>query len=137
MEKKPMFTALHAGLSVYSMEESLTWYEKNMNFHLKRDDGFCPPLDAIVCFLEGEDGFILELFEYKEPKKLPQDRLEPNTDLMTVGTKHIAFQVRNMSEVKGRFLSNKVDIVFEAAMGREKVMFVRDCNGILVELMEF
>lgn len=33
---------LHAGISVYDMEESLAWYEKNLGFRLVKDDGYVP-----------------------------------------------------------------------------------------------
>ena len=74
---------LHAGISVYNMDESLAWYEKNLGFKLVSDDGFVPPLKARVCFIQNGD-FQIELFEYENPKKLPPDRLTPNSDLQTV-----------------------------------------------------
>ena len=77
---------LHAGISVYNMEESLAWYDKNLDFKLVADDGFVPPLKARICFIQNGD-FQIELFEYEHPKKLPEDRLTPNSDLQTVGTK--------------------------------------------------
>ena len=64
---------LHAGISVYNMEESLAWYKKNLGFEVVKNDGYVPPLKAKIVFIE-KDGFQIELFEYDEPKKIPEDR---------------------------------------------------------------
>lgn len=126
---------LHVGISVYNMEESLNWYEKNLDFKLVKDDGFVPPLKARICFIEN-DGFQIELFEYEQPKQMPEDRLTPNTDLQTVGTKHVAFAVPDMTVLKERFTANGVDIAHEVTMGTSSVMFIRDCNGVLIEFIQ-
>lgn len=126
---------LHVGISVYNMKESLEWYEKNFGFKLSKEDGFVEPLGATICFME-KDGFEIELFEYKEPKELPEIRRHPNSDLTEVGTKHMAFRVDDMDAVKEKLVSNGVEIVHEAGMGGDKVAFIRDCNGILIELIQ-
>lgn len=126
---------LHVGISVRSMEESIAWYEKNLGFRLVKDDGYLPPLDARLCFLE-RDGFQLELFEYCDPKPLPPDRLFPNTDLRTIGTKHAAFAVTGMDEIRRSLLANGVEIAHETKMNGDHVLFIRDCSGVLIELIE-
>ncbi len=125
---------LHTGISVNNMEESLDWYRKNLGFELVKDDGYVPPLGAHICFIE-KDGYQIELFEYDDPKPIPEDRLTPNTDLQTIGTKHVAFAVDDMDAVKADFLENGVDIAHEVHMGEDSVMFIRDCNGVLIELI--
>jgi len=132
---EPSIRILHAGISVNDMEESLAWYEKNLGFRLVKDDGYVPPLEARICFVE-RDGFQMELFQYREPRPLPEERLTPNTDLQTVGTKHVAFSVENMAALKERFLANGADIAFETEMNGDHVMFVRDCSGVLLEFIE-
>lgn len=129
--KKP----LHVGISVRNMEEALNWYEKNLGFTLVEDDGFIPPLGARICFVQNGD-FQLELFEYEQPKPLPEDRLTPNSDLQTIGTKHVAFEVERMAEMRARLVENGVDIAHEVEMNGNKVMFIRDCSGVLIELIE-
>lgn len=126
---------LHAGISVYNIEESIKWYSDNLGFEVLKDDGYVPPLGAKIVFME-KDGFQIELFEYDEPKKLPSERLTPNSDLQTVGTKHIAFATDDMDALKAGFISNGVDIAHEVNMGGERVMFIRDCNGVLIEMIE-
>jgi methylmalonyl-CoA/ethylmalonyl-CoA epimerase len=134
MEKLNLIPA-HVGLSVNNAEQSIEWYRNVLGFELVKDDGFVPPLQARVCFLE-RDGFQLELFEYVQPKPLPADRLTPNSDLQTIGTKHVAFYVDDMSVVKAHLAEYQVDIAHEVNMGGEAVLFLRDCNGILIELIQ-
>lgn len=126
---------LHTGISVYNMEESVAWYQKNLGFEVVKDDGYVPPLKAKIVFIE-KDGYQIELFEYDEPKNIPEDRLMPNTDLQTVGTKHVAFATDDMDALKARFVENGVDIAHEVRMGGDAVMFVRDCNGVLIEFIQ-
>ena len=126
---------LHTGISVYNMEESIEWYRKNLGFEVVKDDGYVPPLKAKIVFVE-KDGYQIEFFEYDEPKKMPEDRLMPNTDLQTVGTKHVAFATDDMDALKEGSVANGVDIAHEVRMGDDAVMFVRDCNGVLIEFIQ-
>ena len=97
---------LHVGISVSDMEAALEWYKKNLDFELVKDD-YVPPLGARICFIQSGD-FQLELFKYDAPKPIPEDRLTPNSDLQTVGTKHVAFEVPDMKALKEKFLANGV-----------------------------
>ena len=128
------YKVLHVGISVGNMEESLKWYEENLGFKLVKDD-YIPPLGARICFIQNGD-FQIELFRYDEPKPIPADRLTPNTDLQTIGTKHVAFEVPDMKAIKEKFLANGVDIAHEVMMEGNNVMFVRDNSGVLIELIQ-
>ena len=125
---------LHVGISVNNMEEALEWYSKNLDFQLVKDD-YIPPLHARICFIRNGD-FQLELFRYDEPKPIPADRLIPNSDLQTVGTKHVAFEVPDMKALKEKFVANGVDIAHEVMMEGNNVMFVRDNSGVLIEFIQ-
>lgn len=127
---------LHVGISVNDMEESIKWYQDNLGFGVVGDE-YAEPLRARVVFIRREDlDFELELFQYDEPKAIPQDRLMPNSDLQTVGTKHVAFLVDDMNALKEEFSQNQVDIALEVKMGTDAVMFIRDCNGVLIEFIQ-
>ena len=125
---------LHVGISVGDMEASLKWYKDNLGFELIKDD-YIPPLGARICFIRNGD-FDLELFKYDDPKPLPADRLTPNTDLQTIGTKHVAFEVADMAALKAKFLANGVDIAHETVMEGNFVMFVRDNSGVIIEFIQ-
>ena len=129
-----IYKALHVGISVGDMEESLAWYKKNLDFELFKDD-YVPPLGARICFIRNGD-FEIELFRYDSPKPIPEDRLTPNSDLQTIGTKHVAFEVPDMKALKEKFVANGVDIAHEVMMEGNNVMFVRDNSGVLIEFIQ-
>lgn len=136
MDKRtPDIRIHHAGISVYDMEESVAWYKKNLGFKVVKDQGFVPGIQAKIMFME-KDGFRIELFEYMDPKKLPEERWTPNSDLQTVGTKHIAFETDDMDALKAAFIDNGVDIAEEIRMDGDAVVFMRDCNGVLIEIIQ-
>ena len=99
-----IYKALHVGISVKKMDEALEWYKKNLDYELVKDDGYVPPLKAHICFISNGD-FEIELFEYDEPKPIPEDRLMPNSDLQTVGTKHLALAVPDMKVMKEKLVA--------------------------------
>lgn len=125
---------LHVGISVYNMEESIEWYKRNLDFQ-KISDDYYDFLQARIVFVKNGD-FEIELFEYKQPKELPAERKLPNSDLQTVGTKHIAFYIDNISTLLEKFKVNQVDIVMERAMEGNSMCFIRDNSGVLIEFIE-
>lgn len=129
-----IYPVLHVGISVKDMEQALEWYEKNLDFKLVKDD-YVPPLGARICFIQN-GAFQLELFRYDDPKPIPEERLTPNSDLQTIGTKHVAFAVEDMDALRARFAANGVDIAHEVEMEGNRVMFVRDNSGVLIEFIE-
>jgi len=127
---------LHTGISVQDMERSIAWYAKNLDFQVISDE-YAPPLMARVVFLRCEElDYEIELFRYDNPKPIPEDRRMPNTDLQTIGTKHVAFEVADMIALKKEFLENGVDIAHEVHMGTDSVMFIRDPDGVLIEFIQ-
>ncbi|SCJ37583.1 putative lyase [uncultured Eubacterium sp.] len=126
--------ALHTGISVLNMDEALVWYKENLDFDLV-DDDYVEPLHARICFIKNGN-YQIELFQYDHPKPLPAERRMPNDDLQTVGTKHVAFEVDNMAEMKDRLQKNHVEIAHEVMMEGNNVMFIRDNSGVLIELIQ-
>ena len=125
---------LHAGISVAELDRTIAWYTGLLGFHLRsRSDQ--PDLDCELCFLE-RDGFQLELFQYRSPRPLPPERLHPNEDLKTIGTKHIAFAVDDLSELLARCASCGADIVFTAKRAGNQMCFLRDPDGVLIEFIQ-
>ena len=127
---------LHVGISVSDMERSLKWYKEVMGFEQIMKDFYAPPLGARIVFIRGWGGFEIELFQYDAPKAIPADRLKPNSDLQTIGTKHAAFRVDDMPALKEHFVACGVDIAHEVTMDGEAVMFVRDPDGVLLEFIQ-
>ena len=133
---KNVVKVLHVGISVSDMERSLKWYDEVLGFGEKLKDDYVPPLGVRICFIRGCGGFEIELFQYDAPKPIPEDRLKPNSDLQTVGTKHAAFEVDDMAALKAHFVACGVDIAHEVTMDGESVMFVRDPDGCLLEFIQ-
>lgn len=133
---KNVTKVLHVGISVSDMERSLKWYKEVLGFDQLLKDDYVPPLGARICFIRGCGGFEIELFQYDAPKAIPSDRLVPDTDLQTIGTKHAAFETDDMPALKAHFVACGVDIAHEVTMDGEAVMFVRDPDGILLEFIQ-
>ena len=133
---KNVVKVLHVGISVSDMERSLKWYKEVLGFDQLLKDDYVPPLGARICFIRGCGGFEIELFQYDQPKAIPADRLTPNSDLQTIGTKHAAFETDDMPALKAHFVACGVDIAHEVTMDGESVMFVRDPDGVLLEFIQ-
>ena len=133
---KNVTKVLHVGISVSDMERSLKWYKDVLGFDECYKDDYVPPLGARICFIRGCGGYEIELFQYDAPKAIPEYRKMPNSDLQTIGTKHVAFQVKDMAGFKEKYLAYGGDIAHEVTMCGESVMFIRDPDGVLVELIQ-
>lgn len=127
-------TPWHVGLSVSDLAVSVPWYEAALGFREVRRSR-SEPLGACLCFL-ARDGFELELFQYDHPTPLPAQRRHPNTDLQTLGTKHLAFRVDDLPALMAKLEAMGADIALRTAMAGKQVCFVRDPDGILIELIQ-
>lgn len=124
----------HIGISVADLSVSVPWYETVLGFCQVRGY-WADSLKAQICFLS-RDGFELELFQYECPRPLPPERRHPDTDLQTVGTKHLAFRVDNLSAMLLRLNCLGVDIAHRTIAAGKQVCFIRDPDGILIELIQ-
>lgn len=131
MQLKPV----HAGIGVQDMEQALEWYQRNLGFELVKDDGFIPPIGARVCFVRNGD-FELELFEHQNAGTIAAEEQRRLLANQTLGTKHIAFEVSDMEAAKEKLSANDVEIVMEKTMYNQRVMFIRDCCGTQIELIQ-
>lgn len=128
-------TPLHVGISVADIEESITWYKEILGFELLSQT-YAVPLKCKVAFLRNSS-FEIELFQHDETIALPKDRMNPNTDIQTQGTKHICFTNNNVPELVETLKSKGVDVVFGPLnMGTDVVAYIRDNNGTLIEFLQ-
>lgn len=129
--------ALHTGISVRNMAEAVEWYEKWLGFKQVEDLGFVPPLKAHLLFIEDKNGYQIELFEYENPKPTPEERLTPNSDLQTCGTKHLALAIDDADAFKEKFLAENGGVIaHEVNMGADHVLFILDPSGTIIELIQ-
>lgn len=99
----------HVGISVRDMDEAIGFWTELFGFEID----FKAELKGIgttVAFLK-RDGFRIELFQKQGAVPAHSDRLRPNTDLLTHGTKHIAFSVENVQAAAEALHARGVRIV--------------------------
>lgn len=145
----------HFSIAVRDLEESIQWYQAIFGLKLERQSSLSSPeITGRNAFLV-RDGLRVELWALEGAAPVPSKRLDPNTDLRTGGTKHVAFEVDNLQSVIDEMVRQKVDIATvqrspgephlfeehpEAGPGKSKrpafAAFIRDPNGTLIELYD-
>ena len=134
-EKDIIVKPLHVGVSVPDIDAAISWYEEMLNFKLVSDQ-YYDQLPARIAFME-HGNFSIELFEVEGAATLPDDRRVPNLDIRTHGTKHIAYAVTNLATLMETLKSKGVDVAMDIfPMEGDLVAFIRDCSGILIELIQ-
>jgi len=130
-------TPLHQGISVPDAEAAAAWYADVFGFEPVRRERN-EALNAKIVFLRS-GAFELELFEYlgEDARPLPPERREPNEDIKTCGTKHVAYRVENMDRMAAWLRAKDVDFAMPPFdMNGDQVCFIRDCAGTLIELIQ-
>lgn len=125
----------HCALSVPDIAASITWYREMLGFGVEYRTHM-PSVPFRGAFLRRGDTRV-ELFERPGAASLPAARRDPDADLATHGTKHMALGVSSIQDALDFLASRQVEIampVFEnEAMS---VAFIRDNSGNLIELIE-
>ena len=126
----------HIALSVSNIDRSTGFYRKNFGFKCSKKY-WLKSLGLKICIIK-KDNVALELFEFKKHKPLPKYRKNLESDLVTLGTKHFAFAVEDIERTYKKLKKSSVRFmtdmrVFENSL---KFFFIKDPDGILVEIME-
>lgn len=132
-----LLTPIHQGISVPDMDASVAWYREMFGFEPVSDE-VVAPLGCRIVFLR-LGSFELELFQYlgEDRKALPPERREPNEDIKTCGTKHVAYAVEDLRGLAAQLRAKGVDFAMEPfPMHEDLVCFIRDNSGILLELIQ-
>ena len=125
----------HIALTVNKLKESVEWYKNTLGFTEVKsyhDEN----MDIVLLQL---NYIKLELFSIKDKTQaLPEYRKELMSDLHVIGTKHLCLQTNNLESsiielhTKGvEFLGKPSESFFGG-----KYIFFKDCNGILIELLQ-
>jgi glyoxylase I family protein len=131
-----MFNIDHYAISVKNMDKSVEFYKK-LDFMTIKEWMSEDKNTHIVHMKNGS--FILEMFCYKDYNLLPAFVDSLNTDLKTLGSKHIGLCVDDL-EVAANYLIEKEIIssfptIAPGRMGRP-YFFIKDPNGIFVEIIK-
>lgn len=125
----------HCGISVADIEASIDWYSRMLGFTLEKRvkvEG----VPAKIAFIKNGD-FMIELFEIPDAAPLPEDRKHPNRDILTHGTKHMAYQVSDTKQLVEDLKSRGVQVALDVQIIDNTVMaFIRDNTGNLIELIQ-
>lgn len=124
----------HVALAVKNLDQSIQWYQ-NM-FGCEKD--FSYDKDGMKFVIIRKDDVKLELFQFENMTELPEYSKEVTTDLHVIGTKHIALQTDNLKERVEELQQKGVQFVTEidTAAAGGKYIFLKDCNGLLIELYQ-
>jgi glyoxylase I family protein len=125
----------HIALSVSSVVRSAAFYKRHFGLRVSARYRFKDKGLTIV-LLKG--AFTLELFEFKKHKPLPQYRKTLDNDLQTVGVKHFSLETKNIEGVYKKFKKARVKFATELRVfaNGKRYFFIKDPEGILVEIME-
>ena len=126
------FRVHHLGLSVPDLEASIKWYGDFFGFTVeKRMD--VPPIHAKIAVLKRDD-FRLELFEVEGASALPEERKDPDKDLMSHGWKHLSIEVADARKTLDSLKASGVEIAMETEFEGAPMGFIRDNAGNLIEI---
>lgn len=131
-----MFKPHHVALSISNINISTAFYSK-LGFHVAHrwvaDD------DSLSITHLVNDGFIIELFCYREPSPAPETIFQTATDLPVIGTKHFGFRVDSIEDARQLLIDEGLmDDSTGIINGKTNVkyFFIKDPDGILVEIVE-
>jgi catechol 2,3-dioxygenase-like lactoylglutathione lyase family enzyme len=129
------FKPHHVAFTVKDLDESVAWYISKLGFavinHFERP--------ARNTALLKKDDVCIELFGINSgAKPLPEYRKKLYDDITVIGTKHLCIEVSHLEKVVSDLQKKGVEFVTEiddASFGG-KFIFLKDCNGILIELYQ-
>ncbi len=124
----------HTALTVNNIEDTIKWYKDNLGFSVTHEYEMYGGKKAILLL----DEIRIELFDFgKANKPLPDYRKELMEDLHTIGTKHLSIEVDDLKQTVSSLKNKGVEVrdIAEAGFGGT-FTFIKDCNGILIELYQ-
>ena len=146
----PELAVHHVSISVPDLEAAIAWYGEILGFKVQFRMGI-ESIGAKGAFIR-RGNLRLELWQMAGGSQVPPGRREPNSDLQTGGTKHVAFAVDDLQACLEELARRGVDIAAVQRdpaqpmlpdadpLGKDKppafAAFIRDPAGVLIELID-
>jgi methylmalonyl-CoA/ethylmalonyl-CoA epimerase len=146
----PTLTLHHFSVSVPNLDEAIAWYSDILGFQTERRFAV-DSISAKAAFLVREP-LRVELWQVADGALVPESRKEPNADLKSGGTKHVAFLVSDLQGCLRELIHRGVDVAsvqrhpsqpmakdftpLDAAKVPAFAAFIRDPAGTLIELLD-
>ena len=134
MAKALEFWHHHGGLSVPDLNAAIAWWREVLGFELASRFPIAA-IPAEVAMLRNGPLHI-ELFQVPGARPLPPERRMPDTDVQTIGNKHVSFAIHSVPEFAEELRRRGADIVWARQMAHGSNIFIRDNVGNLVEFVE-
>jgi len=124
----------HGAISVPDLDAAIAWYARVFGFAVEARFHVAA-IPAEVAMLRRAD-MRIEIFAAANAAPLPPERRFPDTDIRTLGTKHLAFAVPDIDAAAAFLRNQQVDIVWVKRFAWGANIFLRDMAGNLLELVE-
>lgn len=128
------FAFHHCAISVPDLAAAIVWYHRM--FGLEEQFRFTIAEIGAEVAMIGSGDIRVEIFALDKANPLPPDRRDPRRDIATHGTKHMALAVPDLDAALARLKTLGADIAAVPPPGPQKIAFIRDCAGNLIELVE-
>jgi methylmalonyl-CoA/ethylmalonyl-CoA epimerase len=146
----PVLHQHHVSISVPDIDAAISWYGEILGFavHSRFD---IEAISAQGAFLR-RDAYWIELWQVGAGSRVPDQRRNPDADLLSGGTKHMAFRVPDLQSHLAELVSRGVDIAAIQRHPTEPMLveinpaapndrpafaaFIRDPAGTLIELLD-
>jgi catechol 2,3-dioxygenase-like lactoylglutathione lyase family enzyme len=137
----------HVGITVSDLERSISFYCDVLGFTIVKEmdefgdhiDNFSElkGVDVHTVKMSGDDGSMIELLYYRSHPESSYDNLL--SKISKIGCSHFAVTVDDLMKLYSRLLDNKISVIYEPQYspdGNVRLMFCRDPDGTLIELVE-
>ena len=120
------FSIDHVGVSVSNLDKSIEFYTKLFGFICQRTIEM-PTGNGKGALLQ-KPGITIEMFQIDNVLPLPEDRKIPGNDLKTMGVKHFAMRVQDVTGAADFLRKNGVEFISEPVVGVRgfKRFFIKD-----------
>jgi methylmalonyl-CoA/ethylmalonyl-CoA epimerase len=126
----------HVAVSVPDTGAAIDWYKRVLGFPVAHSDSITSPGGHLfqITWLQGPD-FSLELFEVPGAARIPEERLDPASDIRTQGNKYLSLGVSSLEKARKDLKGLGIAEIAGHA-GETGSLFIRDNAGNLIEIYE-